>query len=115
MVRQWQTLIEAHIDPETDGYLLRLFSIAFTMCQPNQIKRTTYAKSSQVREMRQEMFEIITRETSACDLKDLVSKFVSEVIGREIEKACQGIYLLQNVYVHKDKILKSPQYDQKIV
>ena len=32
----------------------------------------------------------MTREASACDLKDLVAKFIPEAIGKEIEKACQG-------------------------
>jgi len=40
-------------------------------------------------------------------LKELVQKFVPEAIGREIEKAARSIYPLQNVYVHKAKILKS--------
>lgn len=34
-------------------------------------------------------------------------KLVPEVIGREIEKSCQGIYPLQNVFVRKVKILKA--------
>jgi len=112
LVRKWQTLIEAHIDVKTtDGYLLRLFAIAFTKRRPNQVKKTTYAKSSQVREIRKKMFEIMTREATPCDLKELVQKLVPEVIGREIEKACQGIYPLQNVYVRKVKILKAPKDD----
>lgn len=80
------------------------------------------------------MFDIMTREASNCDLKELFQKFVPEVIGREIEKASQGIYPLQNVYVRKVrlvlhiehrffpmltapraraqcKILKAPRYD----
>jgi small subunit ribosomal protein S3Ae len=112
LVRKWQTLIEAHVDVRTtDGYLLRLFAIAFTKRRPSQVRKTTYAKSSQVREIRLKMFEIMTREASSCDLKELVQKFVPEVIGRDIEKACQGIYPLQNVYVRKAKILKAPRYD----
>lgn len=39
----------------------------------------------------------MTQQATSCDLKDLVLKFVPESIGREIEKACQGIYPLQNV------------------
>ena len=102
LVRKWQTLIEAHVDVKTtDGYLLRLFSIAFTKKRPNQVKKTTYAKASQIREIRKKMFEIMIKESSNCDLKDLVQKLVPEVIGREIEKSCQGIYPLQNVYVRK--------------
>jgi small subunit ribosomal protein S3Ae len=36
---------------------------------------------------------------------------VPEVIGREIEKSCKGIYPLQNVYVRKVKVLKTPKFD----
>ena len=57
------------------------------------------------------MFEIMTREATSCDLKELVQKFVPEAIGREIEKAARSIYPLQNVYVHKAKILKAPKFD----
>ena len=44
-------------------------------------------------------------------MKELVQKFVPEAIGREIEKAARSIYPLQNVYVHKAKILKAPKFD----
>ncbi|ORX80989.1 ribosomal protein S3Ae [Basidiobolus meristosporus CBS 931.73] len=112
LVKKWQSLIEAHVDVKTtDGYLLRLFSIGFTRRRPNQLKKTTYAQSAQIRQIRKKMFEIMTREASTCDLKSLVQKFIPEVIGREIEKACQGIYPLQNVYLHKVKILKAPKFD----
>jgi small subunit ribosomal protein S3Ae len=112
LVRKWQTLIEAHVDVRTnDGYLIRLFAIAFTKRRPNQVKKTTYAKSSQIREIRKKMFEIMTKEATTCDLKELVQKFMPEVIGREIEKHCQGIYPLQNVYVRKVKILKAPKFE----
>jgi ribosomal protein S3AE len=57
------------------------------------------------------MFEIMTREATSCDLKELVQKFVPEAIGREIEKVARSIYPLQNVYVHKAKILKAPKFD----
>ncbi len=36
-----------------------------------------------------QMAEIMTREASSCDLKDLVAKFIPEAIGKDIEKACQ--------------------------
>ena len=112
LVRKWQTLIEAHVDVKTtDGYLLRLFAIGFTKRRPTQVRKTTYAQSSQVREIRKKMFEIMTREATSCDLKELVQKFVPEAIGREIEKASRSIYPLQNVYVRKAKILKAPKFD----
>jgi len=112
LVRKWQTLIEAHVDVRTtDGYLLRLFAIAFTKKRPSQVRKTTYATTAQIRQIRQKMFEIMNREASSGDLKELVQKFVPEVIGREIEKSCQGIYPLQNVFVRKAKILRAPKLD----
>jgi small subunit ribosomal protein S3Ae len=90
LVRKWQTLIEAHVDVRTtDGYLLRLFAIAFTKRRQNQVRKTTYAQSAQVRAIRAKMFDIMTREATSCDLRELVQKFVPEGIGREIEKQCQ--------------------------
>ncbi|KAJ3109133.1 ribosomal 40S subunit protein S1B [Phlyctochytrium bullatum] len=112
LVKKWQSLIEAHVDVKTtDGYLLRLFAIAFTKRRPNQIRKTTYATHAQIRQIRKRMFEIINNEASSCDLKELVQKFIPEVIGKEIEKATQGIYPLQNCYIRKVKILKAPKFE----
>merc|ERR1739848_437319 len=77
----------------------------------NQIKRTSYAKSSQIRQIRKKMVEIMQREASSCELKEFVNKIIPEVIGKEITKATQGIYPLQNVYLRKVKVLKAPKFD----
>ena len=133
LVRKWQSLIEANVVVKsTDDYLLRLFAIAFTKRRPNQIKKTTYARSSQIRAIRKKMVEIIQREASSCTLSQLTTKMIPEVIGREIEKATQGIYPLQNVcypimtttnlailgytnliqvHIRKVKLLKAPKFD----
>lgn len=82
LVRKWQTLIEAYVDVKTtDGYVLRMFCIGFTRRRDQQVKRTCYAQSSQIRQIRKKMVELMTREAAACDLRDLVGKFIPEVIG----------------------------------
>ena len=112
LVRKWQTLIEAHQDIKTtDGYLLRVFAIGFTRRRANQVKKTTYAKSSQIRQIRKKMFDVIQRESSSCDLREFVAKLIPEVMGREIEKSTQGIYPLKDVYIRKVKVLKRPKFD----
>lgn len=112
LVRKWQTIIEAHVDVKTtDGYLLRMFAIGFTKRQEGQVRKTTYAQSSQIREIRAKMVEIMARDASVCDLKELVRKFIPEVIGKEIEKATYGIYPLKDVHIRKVKILKTPKFD----
>ncbi|GKV07321.1 hypothetical protein SLEP1_g19115 [Rubroshorea leprosula] len=112
LVRKLQTLIEAHVDVKTtDNYSLRMFCIAFTKRRPNQVKRTCYAQSSQIHWIHRKIREIMINQASFCDLKDLVAKFIPEMIGREIEKATSSIYPLQNVFIRKVKILKSPKFD----
>jgi len=111
LVRKWHTLIEAYADiKSTDGFTLRVFCIGFTKRRPNQIRKTSYAQSAQVRAIRKKMTEIITRECAA-DLNTIVGKFQTEAIGKEIEKATQGIYPLQNVFIRKVKVLKAPKLD----
>ncbi|KAJ1948431.1 ribosomal 40S subunit protein S1B [Linderina pennispora] len=117
LVKKWQSLIEAHVDVKTtDGYLVRLFAIGFTKRRANQVKKTTYAQTAQIRAIRKKMFEIMTKEATSGSMKELVQKFIPESIGREIEKACQNIYPLQNVYVSKCKVVKFPRTDvQKLI
>jgi small subunit ribosomal protein S3Ae len=112
MVKKWQTMIEAHVDVKTtDGYLLRLFCIGFTMRRQNQIKKTAYAQTTQVRAIRRKMVEVMTREVSSNDLKEVVNKLIPDSIGKDIEKICQSIYPLHDVYIRKVKILKKPKFD----
>jgi small subunit ribosomal protein S3Ae len=98
LVRKWQTLIEANtVVKTTDEYLVRLFVIAFTKKRANQIKKTTYAQSAQIRLIRKKMYDVIAREAAGLSLHQLVGKLIPEAFGREIEKATHGIYPLQNV------------------
>jgi len=112
LVRKWHTLIEAHVDVKTtDGYHLRMFCIAFTKRRSNQLKKTSYAQSSQIRAIRKKMTDIMTHEAVTSTLKDLVVKFIPESIATQIERECQGIYPLQNVFIRKVKVLKTPKFD----
>jgi small subunit ribosomal protein S3Ae len=113
LIRKWQSTITAQVNVKTtDGYVLRLFCIGFTKRRPNQIKKTCYAQSSQIRQIRKKMMDIMTREATSVDLKDLVNKFIPEAIGSRIEKECQWIFPLQNVLIRKVKLLKLPKFDQ---
>merc|ERR1712170_188571 len=99
MVKKWQTLIEGNVAIKTtDGYILRLFCIGF-------------ANSHQVRLIRKKMTDIMIREVSSSSLKEVVNKLLPDSIGKDIEKACQGIYPMHDVYVRKVKILKKPKFD----
>lgn len=112
LVRKWHTMIAAQVDVRTtDGYLLRIFSLGFTARRQNQIKKTTYAKSSQAHAIRKKMMDIMYREASTCDMKVLTERFVAESISAQIAKETQGIFPLNNVFIRKVKVLKTPKFD----
>ncbi|RZC81607.1 hypothetical protein C5167_044188 [Papaver somniferum] len=90
---------------------LRMFCIGFTKRREKQVKRTCNAQSSQIRQIRRKMVEVMVNQASSCDLKELVEKFIPEMIAKEIEKATSSIYLLQNVFIRKVKILKALKFD----
>ena len=57
------------------------------------------------------MLDIITREVASNDMKEVVNKLIPDSIGKDIEKACQGIYPLHDVFIRKVKVLKKPKFD----
>ena len=112
LIRKWQSLIEASAEVKTtDGFVFRMFALGFTKRRPNQIRKTTYAQTAQARAIRKKMVDIMTAEASKSDLKGLVGKFIPEAISKQIEKACHGIYPLQNVFIRKVKLIKAPRFD----
>eukprot|EP01102_Stenamoeba_stenopodia_P014151 TRINITY_DN466_c0_g1_i1.p1 TRINITY_DN466_c0_g1~~TRINITY_DN466_c0_g1_i1.p1 ORF type:complete len:275 (+),score=43.01 TRINITY_DN466_c0_g1_i1:64-825(+) len=113
LIKKWHTLIEAFVDVRTrDGYLLRLFAIAFTKKNRFTKSKTCYAKSSQIKRIRGRMVAIMKQTVSSKNMKDLVKDYLlPNAIGKQIEDECQGIYPLQNAFIRKVKVLKPPSYD----
>lgn len=105
MVKKWQTLIECHVDVKTtDGYLLRVFCIGFTQKDPQSQRKTCYAQHSQIKIIRKKMTDIITRDVTSSDLKEVVNKLLPDSIAKDIEKACLGVYPLHDVYIRKVRV-----------
>jgi len=111
MVKKWQTLIEANTDVKTtDGYLLRVFCIGYTKNVGSK-KKTCYAQHTQVKAIRKKMVDIITKEISSNDMVGVVNKLIPDSIAKDIEKVCDGIYPVHDVYIRKVKVLKKPRFD----
>merc|ERR1711918_82537 len=98
-------------DVQGKQVLCNFFCIGFTKKRQFQIRKTSYAQSAQIRAIRKKMVDIMTKEVASCDLIKAVEKFVPGFIGKDIMKACEGIYPLQNVFSRKVKILKAPKFD----
>merc|ERR1719401_2727751 len=105
-------MIEAHVDVKTsDGYVVRMFVIAFTKRRPDQVKTNCYAQTAQIRKIRKKMTDVMTNEAGKVQLRELVKKLIPESIGKEIEKQTQGIFPLKDVLIRKVKIMKKPKFD----
>lgn len=112
LIRKWHSLIEASIEVKTtDGTSVRIFALSFTRRRAGQIKKTSYAQSSQIKALRRKMNEIIVRESSGCDLRMLFEKLCTDVIAKQIEKETASIFPLQHTCIRKAKIVKRPKID----
>ena len=47
----------------------------------------------------------------ANDFKEVVSKLIPNSIGKDLEKTCQTIYLLHDVFFRKVKMLKNARFE----
>jgi len=84
LVKKWHTLVEAFAQARTsDGYLCRMFCIAFTKRHKKQVKATCYAKDSRQKLIRQKMQEIMVAECQKSTLRDLFKKCLSDEITKE--------------------------------
>merc|ERR1719299_198162 len=112
LIKKWTSLIEGYADVKTsDGFVVRMFVLGFTKRRPDQVKTNCYAQTAQIKKIRKKMTEIMQSEAGSCQLRDLVKKLIPEVIGKEIEKQCEGIFPLKDVHVRKVKVLKKPKFD----
>jgi small subunit ribosomal protein S3Ae len=112
LIRKKQSIIEGNVDCRTtDGYIVRLFCIAFTRPQDNQIKATCYAKSAQIRAIRSKMTTYMTELGTKGDLKSLVKELISAPIGDTIAREASSIFPIKDCYIRKVKVLKKPKFD----
>merc|ERR1712154_611631 len=112
IIKKWQSKIEAHVDcTTTDGYKLRLFCVGFTKRRQNQVKKTTYAKSTQNRAIRKKMMDIMRREVTNTDIRGVVTKLLPDSMASDITKAAASTYPLHEVHIQKCKVLKKPRFD----
>lgn len=111
-LRKWHTLIDIQAEIKTtDGYILRLFIVAFTNKVAGQIRKCSYAQHAQVKLIRKKIIETVNSLTKDCSLSDIVNKLTKDDLTEESKKACQFIYPLSNVIIKKVKTLKKPKFD----
>jgi small subunit ribosomal protein S3Ae len=112
LIRKKQSIIEGSVDCRTtDGYIVRMFCIAFTRQQENQFKKTCYAKSAQIRSIRSKMVSYMSELGTKGDLKSLVKELIASPIGENIAVQASSIFPIKDCYIRKVKVLKKPKFD----
>lgn len=105
-------MIEAISDVKSlDGYVLRVFVIAFTRESSNQKIKTNYALSSQQKIIRKKINEIVGKEISKANATQVLNLFTSEVVEKKITKEISPIYPVKNVKIRKIKVIQRPNVD----
>jgi len=111
LLKKWVTLIEASVDfKTTDNFHFRVFALALTREQPNQVKKTSYAKTSQVKKIRMKMKEIMQKRFSNISTKEFVSKLVCNLVPPELESQLRFTFPVRRggVVIRKVKLIKRP-------
>merc|ERR1719369_1611133 len=113
MIRKGQTLIEGYIDEKTvDGFVVRMFCLAFTCKAQNQVKHTCYAQTSQIRKVRKIMMHVMQEEIIKNQLQGLVKTLLTRgTIEETIRKRCSTVFPLKDIHIRKVKVLKRPRLD----
>jgi len=110
-MRKRVTTIDAHVDFKTaDGYSIRVLVKALTMKNPGAVKLSAYAKSSQVRMIREKMKDtcksVCAEKSLAAIVDDLVS---SKDLNTALDAATRSVYPLNpDAYMYWLRIVKEP-------
>lgn len=116
LIKKWHTIVDCHVDAKTtDGFLLRVFVTASTKKSKNQQRATSYANSSQLKQLRRIMYSFVSKEVKKCSLKELVPKLMTDTISEDIVKKAKKIFPIQNCLIRKVKTIKRAKFDSKIL
>lgn len=113
MIKKRHSLIEAQADCKTtDGYVVRVFVIAFTKdIKDHQVSMFTYAQSAQIKKIRKKIVQVLQTEISSKPLSAFVQSVLMDKIEGDIKRACERIYPLEPVHIQKVKLVKKPKMD----
>jgi small subunit ribosomal protein S3Ae len=110
LLRKYRTLIDAQVDIRTpEGYILRVFSIAFTK-KLVTAKKACYAQQSKKKAVRDKCIEVMKSMIEGETIKKLCENLIAETIEKAIVTACDTIFQVENVYITKVKVLKAPSF-----
>lgn len=112
IIRKKHSLIETVVDCKTmDGYVARIFVVAFTREATRQVSLFSYAQTAQIKKIRRKIVTLLRATVGAGQLKDLVQFLTIDKLEEDIKKKCDNVYPLDPVHIYKVKLVKKPKMD----
>jgi len=117
LVKKWGTLLETVIEAKTaDGFTMRLFLIAFTRKQKNQLSKNSYSKTRLEKWVRHRMTSVTQKRFAKLDINQAVTQLTQDILADALYKVCNPIVPLRDVKIRKVKVTRTPKYDaQKLI
>jgi len=112
LVRKWCTLIENVVEVNTaDGYTLRLFIIAFTAKQQNQLSKNCYANRHLEKWVRSRMTKLVLKRLGKAHINQAVTMLTQDILSDLLFKRCNPILPLRDVKIRRVKVIRTPKFD----
>lgn len=112
LLRKWCTTMETCVEARTaDNYVFRVFVIAFTKKQSNQLSRNCYAKQRLVRWMRARITRLVTKTLSKVSCSEAVFMLTRDILARRLIKRCGPIVPIRDLIIRKVKVVRTPKFD----
>jgi small subunit ribosomal protein S3Ae len=112
LVRKWCTTVEAQIEAKTqDGYVVRLFVIAFTTRQKNQLSKNCYANQRLIKWLRHRMATMVQKRFARSTLDQAVTLLKDDIMSDQLTKRCNPILPIRDVKFIKVKVIRRPKFD----
>jgi small subunit ribosomal protein S3Ae len=107
-------MLETVVEAKTkDGYVLRLFIIAFTVKSKGQLSKNCHARGRLENWARMRITKLVQKKVERLPLTKVVTLLSQEILATKLQKRVNSILPVRDLKVFKAKVVRSPKYDAK--
>lgn len=85
--------------------------MCFVARRKNQVKKNSYAKTTQIKAIRRIMREYIIEKFSNSSIKGVIQDLIPNHIADEVAENCKNIKQIKDFTIRQVKVLKAPKID----
>ncbi|CAD2214641.1 small subunit ribosomal protein S3Ae [Angomonas deanei] len=116
LMRKWCTTMETTVDVKTaDGYILRLFVVAFTKKQEGQLSRNCYAKQHLVKWVRHRINKVVNQRLNRVKINEAVNQITRDTLADALAARCNPIVPIRDLRIRKVKVIYFPKSDAQTI